>query len=61
MKKSIKKIFAALLAGIMIIGSCGVVFAENEDAQRAEFIKMVAEHLSIYARYDEVSQASLYK
>lgn len=61
MKKSIKKIFAALLAGIMIIGSCGVVFAENEDAQRAEFIKMVVEHLSIYARYDEVSQASLYK
>ncbi len=61
MKKSIKKIVASILAGVMII--CTPVFAQTQtaDEERADFIKKVVEHLSIYARYDEVSQSSLYK
>lgn len=65
LKKAFKRISIILMSFVMIISSGVCIYAEEESTvsseQYAEIVKSVVEYLSIYARYDEVSQASLYR
>lgn len=65
MKKSfLYKAAATLLSAVLLItASFGAVFAEEEMSgeMSAAFVKEIVEHLSIYARYEDVTQQNLYK
>ncbi len=59
-----KKSTAILLSAVMLLSSICVVYAQNDEftgKEKAAVVQSIVEFLSVQTRYDDVSQASLYK
>lgn len=58
------KTTAVILAALMVLSSSSVIFAQEdsfEGKEKAAIVQSVVEYLSVQARYDDVTQSSLYK